>query len=206
MSNHLAVATVTATLKTLVSRYAIEAVPSASVSTTNPRNLGSGTLIRGVNLFLYLVTPNATLRNTHIPTRRPDGSLLSVPRAALDLHYLFSFYGDDDRFEPQLLLGSVVATFNRQPVLTPALVRETIQSHTSTLQGSNLNQQDAHITVTPSRLDPETLFKLWSGLYQVPYTLSVAYECGPVLVDSDVAATVNPAVRQVAPSVESRSP
>ncbi|RKH54934.1 DUF4255 domain-containing protein [Corallococcus aberystwythensis] len=200
MSNHLAIATVTTALKTLVSKYAIEAVPSAHVSTSNPRTLGSGTLVRGVNIYLYLVTPNPTLRNDHVPTRRPNGSLLAVPRVAMDLHYLFTFYGDEDRLEPQLLLGSVAATLNRIPILTPSLIREAIDSHPSLLHGSNLDQQESQLTVTPSRLDAETLSKMWSVLYQVPYLLSVAYECGPVLVDSDVVATANRLVEKVVPS------
>ncbi|QRK06089.1 DUF4255 domain-containing protein [Archangium violaceum] len=200
MSNHLAIATVTATLKTLVSRYAIEAVPSAHVSTANPRTLGTSTLIRGVNIYLYMATPNATLRNQHVPTRRPDGTLLSVPRVAVDLHYLFTFYGDEEQFEPQLLLGSVAATLNRVPILTPSFIRETINSHPTLLGGSNLDKQEPHITVVPTRLDAETLSKMWSVLYQVPYNLSVAYECGPVLIDSDVVARPNPPVTQVVPS------
>jgi hypothetical protein len=205
MSNHLAIATVTSTLKTLVSKFAVEAVPSAHVSTSNPRTLGTGALVRGVNIYLYLVTPNATLRNDHVPTRRPNGTLAAVPRVAMDLHYLFTFYGDEDRFEPQLLLGSVAATFNRIPVLTPPLIRESIDSHHTLLKGSNLDLQEPHITVTPSRLDAETLSKMWSVLYQVPYLLSVAYECGPVLIDSDVGAKPNAPVEQVVPSAGPKS-
>lgn len=205
MSNHLAIATVTATLKTLVSKYAIEAVPGAHVTTSNPRVLGTGTLVRGVNIYLYLATPNATLRNEHVPTRRPDGTLLAVPRVAMDLHYLFTFYGDEDRFEPQLLFGSVAAAFNRIPVLKPSLIREAIDNHPSLLQGSNLDQQDPHLTVNPTRLDAETLSKMWSVLYQVPYLFSVAYECGPVLVDSDVVARPNPPVEKVVPDTGPKS-
>jgi hypothetical protein len=206
MSNHLAIATVTATLKTLLSQHAIAAVPSAHISTANPRTLGTGPLIRGVNIFLYLITPNAALRAQHVPTRRADGSLLAVPRVALDLHYLLTFYGDEDRLEPQLLLGSVVAAFNLQPILTPPIIRETIHAHGSVLQGSNLDQQETHLTITPSRLDPESLSRMWSVLYQVPYNLSVAYECGPVFVDSDVIATPNPPVLKVVPTGTPRQP
>jgi len=205
MSNHLAIATVTAALKTLVSRFAIEAVPSAQVSTVNPRVLGTSTLVRGVNIYLFLATPNATLRGNHVPTRRADGTLMAVPRVALDLHYLLTFYGDEERLEPHLLLGSVTAAFNRQSVLTPSLLRDTIDAHPTLLQGSNLDQQDAHVTISPSRLDAESLSRMWSVLYQIPYNLSVAYECGPVLVDADVVAVPNPPVSKVVPSAEPKA-
>src|SRR4051794_28776215 len=117
MSNHLALATVTSALKNLVSRYALEAVPGAQVTTVPLRSLGSEGLTRGVNIYLFMAAPNPAFRNDNVPTRRPDGSLLARPRVALTLHYLFTFYGDEARLEPQLLLGSVVATFQRQPIL-----------------------------------------------------------------------------------------
>jgi hypothetical protein len=205
MSNHLAIATVTSALKNLVSRYALEAVPGAQVTTVPLRTIGGEGLTRGVNIFLFMAAPNRAFRNDHVPTRRPNGTLAAVPRVALTLHYLFTFYGDEARLEPQLLLGSVVTTLQRQPILTPTLIRETIQAtHLPDLSGSNLDEQEAHVTVTPSLLNIDDLHKMWSTLYQVPYSLSVAYECGPVLVDADVVATPAPPVEQVAPKAKPR--
>ncbi|PTL79515.1 DUF4255 domain-containing protein [Vitiosangium sp. GDMCC 1.1324] len=201
MSNHLAIATVTAALKNLVSRYALEAVPGAHVTTVPLRSLGSEGLTRGVNIFLFMASPNQAFRNDHVPTRSPQGTLIAVPRVALTLHYLFTFYGDEVRLEPQLLLGSVVTTFQRQPVLTPSLIRETIHSTPlPDLSGSNLDKQEPHVQVTPYALNLDALHKMWSSLYQVPYSLSVAYECAPVLVDADVVPTPPPPVKQVAPN------
>ncbi|MCY1083060.1 DUF4255 domain-containing protein [Archangium lansingense] len=203
MSNHLAIATVTSALKNLVSRYALESVPGAHVTTVPLRSLGTEGLTRGVNISLFMATPNPAFRNDHVPTRNSNGTLVSVPRVALTLHYVFTFYGDETRLEPQLLLGSVVATFQRQPVLTPTLIRETIRATpTPDLSGSNLDQQEPHISITPYILNLDALHKMWSTFYQVPYSLSVAYECAPVLVDADVVATPPPPVKDVAPSTK----
>ncbi len=205
MSNHLAIATVTATLKSLVSRYALEAVPGAHVTTSPLRTLGGEGLNRGVNIYLFMATPNLAFRNDNVPTRRPNGSLAAVPRVALTLHYLFTFYGDEARLEPQLLLGSVVASIQRQPILTPTLIKETIHSTPlPDLSGSNLHEQEPHISVTPYSLSLDALHKMWSTFYQVPYSLSVAYECAPVLVDADVAATQNPPPEQIVPKSRPR--
>ncbi len=48
-----------------------------------------------VTVFLYQTTPNGALRNRDAPTRGPDGTLLTKPQAALDLHYLISAYGNE---------------------------------------------------------------------------------------------------------------
>ena len=64
---------------------------------------------RKVQLFLYQVTPNAAWRNMDLPSRDSAGQrVLQRPQAALDLHYLLSFYGNEELLEPQLMMGQVV--------------------------------------------------------------------------------------------------
>ena len=46
-----------------------------------------------INVFLYQVTPNTSMRNNDLPTRASDGTLVKRPAAALDLHYVISAYG-----------------------------------------------------------------------------------------------------------------
>src|SRR5262249_27882379 len=107
MGDARSIAAVTATLRTLIAG-AVDVVPGAQVTTVRPNLLGQEKLTRGVNIFLSRVTPDATMRNQQLPTRRQDGSLAAAPQVALDLHYVFTFYGDDTKLEPQLLLGAVV--------------------------------------------------------------------------------------------------
>src|SRR5690349_9729140 len=118
MANHLAIAAVTETLRQRIERAARRAVPGARVETGRPDSdapEGQST----VTLFLYRVTPNAALRNDDLPTRTADGAILRQrPRAALDLHYLLSFAGDEGEFVPQRLLGVAVGELHAQPILT----------------------------------------------------------------------------------------
>ena len=107
MSNHLAIATVTATLSQIIGTAVSAVVPGADVTTLRPDAPQDNNRHTRVNLFLYQVTPNSAWRNADLPSRRPDGTLSQRPQAALDLYYLITFYGDENQLEPQRLLGSV---------------------------------------------------------------------------------------------------
>src|ERR1043166_9830971 len=111
MSSYLAIATVTAALQQMLQTALGNAVANANVGFSRP-DAGGGSGAPLVNLFLYQGTPNPAYRNADLPTRRPDGTLVKRPQAALDLHYLFTFHGDDSQLEPQRLLGAVTSTLH----------------------------------------------------------------------------------------------
>lgn len=188
MSNFLAIATVTATLSRTIQATAGTDVPGATVTTLRPESPGNGTPSVGVNVYLYQVLPNPAWRNTDLPTRDPDGRLVQRPQAALDLHYLLSFYGNEAQMEPQRLLGSVVRTLHAQPTLTRQMIRETIADPAySFLAPSDLADAIELVRFTPVGMSLEELSKLWSVFFQVPYTLSVVYQASVVLIEPDVA-------------------
>lgn len=190
MSNFLAIAMATETLRQLLQGAAGRAVSGATVTTRRLEAPGGGTEEARVNLYLYQVTPNAAWRNNDLPTRRQDGGLGQRPQAALDLHYLLSFFGDDLEFVPQRLLGAVVRTLHARPVLTRNMIRQTIDTLVSAnpghfLKDSDLADQVELIKFSPIPLNLEELSKLWSVFFQVPYTLSVAYQGTVVLIESE---------------------
>src|SRR5437773_12309095 len=117
MSNYLAIATVTGTLHNVLSNAAA-VVPGAKVSTKRPDAATAASQEPGINIFLYQVTPNAAYRNADLPTRRANGEMVQRPQAALTLHYLLSFFGDETHLEPQRLLGAVARHLNAHPLLT----------------------------------------------------------------------------------------
>src|SRR5215208_4057638 len=187
MSNYLAVATVTATLRRVLTTAVGPDVSGATVTTLRPDDSSNGTPGTGVNVYLYQVTPNAAWRNADLPTRREDGRLVQRPRVALDLHYLLSFYGDEVKYEPQRLLGSVLRTLHTRPVLTRQAIRDTVSDASNAfLASSNLADEVESIKFTPSSFSLEELSKLWSVFFQVPYTLSVAYQASVVLIELEV--------------------
>ena len=192
MSDTRAIAAVTLTLRHWLQQAL--AGTGASISVTRPGIDGNGQPSASVNLFLYQVTPNGAWRNDDLPTRRSDGRLLRRPQAALDLHYLLSFYGDDKIFVPQLLLGRITRTLHATPVLSRAMIDEALKAAAldpdlsiSDATHANLAQSVEVVRMTPAVLSLDELSKLWSVFFQTPYALSVVYEAAVVLVEDDTA-------------------
>jgi len=204
MSNFLAIATVTAALsRTLTAAVGVD-VPGAAVTTLRPDDSTNGTPGTGVNVYLYQVTPNAAWRNADLPTRRENGQVVQRPRVALDLQYLLSFYGSEVQLEPQRLLGSVVRTLHTRPILTRQVIRDTVSDASNAfLADSNLADDVELIKFAPSSLSLEELSKLWSVFFQVPYTLSVAYQASAVLVEPEMTSQKALPVRERSISVAS---
>jgi Pvc16 N-terminal domain len=183
MSNALAIATVTETLLQQLSGALGGAnVAGAQVTALRP---DSATLPNpGVNIFLFQVLPNISFRNSDLPTRRADGTLLRRPQVALDLHYLLTFYGDDSTLEQQRLLGAVARKLHANPVLQRSDI-QLAQSSVTFLNGSDLASQVELVRFTPIHFSVEELSKLWSVFLKTDYVLSVAYVASVVLIETD---------------------
>lgn len=182
MSNYLAVATVTAALQDVLQPAVSQAVGLAKVGFSRPDSSNQQSPL--VNIYLYQVTPNAAYRNADAPTRRADGTLVQRPQTALDLHYLFTFHGNDDQLEPQRLLGAVSTTLNAQPLLSKQNIINA-SNNFNFLKKSNLADQIERIKFTPTSLSLEEFSKLWSVFFQIEYSLSAAYQASVVLMESD---------------------
>ncbi len=202
MSNYLAISTVTAALYTLLTEAA-HVVPGAQVTTTRPDGAAPGTRSPEINIFLYQVEPNGAFRNADLPTRRANGDTVQVPRAALDLNYLLSFYGNESVFEPQRLLGSAVRSLHAHPVLSRQLVQQALNDTApfnapplnTPPNSSDLADQIELVRLMPVSLSLEELSKLWSVFFQVPYALSIAYKAGVVLIEGKETAKPSQPVR-----------
>ena len=190
MSNHLAIATVTATLRDLLQEAAVQAVPGADVTTKRPEMaMTDGRDKAGINIFLYQVATNASLNNASEPTRNASGQFVRRPQIALNLYYLLSFQGADAELEPQRLLGSTVIALRTQPVLSYDAILKAIQAN-SYLAQSDLFDQSESVRFTPFDLSLEELSKLWSVFFQVPYMLSIAYIASVALLEAPVTPLV----------------
>lgn len=191
MSNYLAIATVTAALQQALSSSVGQAVSGAVVGFNRPDASSSTTPL--VNIFLYQITPNAAYRNADLPTRRSDGSLAQRPQAAFDLHYLFTFHGNDAQLEPQRLLGAVATTLHAQPLLSTDNI-DNAETAFSFLAGSGVESQVERVRFTPTALSLEEFSKLWSVFFQVEYSLSAAYHASVVLMESSDTPVAAPPV------------
>jgi Pvc16 N-terminal domain/IPT/TIG domain len=197
MSNYLAVATVTATLQHVLQSVVGVDVPGAKATMVRPDAPGHGVPEVGVNIFLYEIAPNYVLRNADLPTRNGNGQAVQRPAAALDLHYLMSFYGQDSDLEPQRVLGSVVRHLHSRPLLTRAMIQDTVSDPAySYLATSNLADAVDFVRFSLLSLSLEELSKLWSIFFQTPYALSAAYRASMVFIEEELTAVTPLPVRE----------
>jgi hypothetical protein len=186
MSNQLAIAAVTATLQRILQATVQEDVFGARVTAARPNTLEGGMMETGVNLYLYLITPNPAYSSNEQPVRRPNRDLVKRSLVASDLQFLFSFYGSDTEMEPQRLAGSVIRTFQNVYALTPEMIRETIADPTfGFLAGADLSEQIEPVRIVPTEISVENLSKIWSVFFQTPYVLSLTYKATVVLIEGE---------------------
>jgi hypothetical protein len=197
VSNHLAIATVSAALGRLIQGGLDADVPGATVSHERPGGPGDDAR-RGVTVFLFQVTPNAALRNADLPARDAGGRLVQRPTAALDLHYLLTCFGDAASFEPERIMGSLARRLHEQAVLDPPLIAAAVEEAQNLphLAGSDLGDAPERVRFAPTPLNLEELSKLWSILFQTSYRLSAAYRASVVQLEARADAAPGLPVRR----------
>ncbi|NEQ53999.1 MAG: DUF4255 domain-containing protein [Leptolyngbya sp. SIO3F4] len=194
MSNHLAIATVTATLQRLLQGAIQRDVDGARVTTLKPNSIGSSTPEAGINMFLYQVAHNSALRNSDTAAFRSKKGPIRR-HSSLDLYYMLSAYGNDTELEPQRLLGSVVRVLSDKTVLTTDMIDAVIED-SSFLAESDLTHHPQQITINPVDMDTDELSKVWSTFFQTPYSLSLVYKVMAVVIDGELSAQRALPVRQ----------
>jgi hypothetical protein len=187
MSNSLAIAAVTATLRGLLARAAQplpgESVPDPlsdlTVSTKPPDRARTAESSNQINLFLYQTLPNAAFRNRDMPGRGRSGEDSPQP-LALTLYYLITCYGvSNDEVLNHRILGRAMSLLHDRSTLLSSDIA-------TALPNSGLDQQIERVRLTPVVLSWEEMSHIWSTL-QTPYRTSVAYEASVVLIDSQKA-------------------
>lgn len=197
MSNSLALAAVTSTIRYLLER-AISAphpgpVGGASVRTLRLDQLAAGDLAGtpGLNVLLYQITPNHAGNLTDLSTRDASGALLRRPNAAVDLHYLITAFGDEASMEGQRLLARALVALATSPVLTRDLIDAARTAHqsqpdTAFLADGDLADQIELVKLSPVPLSLEDHTRLWGLFHEAPFQLSVAYRATVVLLEAEV--------------------
>jgi hypothetical protein len=182
VSNFLAPAAVTATLRRILGPAVSADVPGATITMVRPDVRTVRKSGPRVNIFLYHVNSVATQRNTPLTARGPDAGP-EWRSMAVTLSYILSFYGDEAQLEPQRAMGSVLSTLQRSPVFTPEMIHATeIDPAYPYLAQSDLGSEPQALKVELSPLTADDMTKLWASMFQTPYTLSVVYEVSTVFI------------------------
>ncbi len=176
MSNALAVAAVTTTLRSFLTN-----VLGGVISVTaKPLDEARQTAFDQVNLFLYQVTTNAALRNTPMPGQTKPGES-GHPPLALSLYYLVTAYGQNNEDgSAHRLLGQVMGALHDHPLLSPDEIRSATQA---SLPDSDLHSQVERVRITPQPMPLEEMSKLWAT-FQTQFRISAAYQVSVVLIES----------------------
>jgi hypothetical protein len=191
MSNQLAIAAVTRTLRNLLNGVitSYDGLPDDSRPTGEIRVTtlpldrvrdGNGSSAGNqVNLFLYHAELNAAWRNRDIPRQVRPGEN-GRPPLALNLYYIVTAYGQDDsELVAHVLLGTAMSILHDHAVLSRAEIRDALAL-------SELDTQIDQVKITPQPVTLDEISKLWTG-FQSEYRLSAAYQVSVVLIESTQA-------------------
>lgn len=174
MSNSLAIAAVTATLRKLL-EDSVSDMNGAVASTQPPDKVTTTNLI---NLFLYQTAVNAAWSNRDMPRQVKPGET-GHPPLALNLYYLLTAYGDGDDLQTvdgHRLMGQAMRALHDHPVLNSAEIK-------AAFPDGDLDEQIEHVRITPHPMNTDEMSKLWTT-FQAKYRISSAYEVSVVLIES----------------------
>jgi hypothetical protein len=200
MSSALAIASVTAILKSMLENGLVDRGISASVgsdavvSALPPDRVDVGADERAqLTLFLHQVTPNTNLRSPGRLALDADERPGAAPRLALDLHYLLTAYGAQD-FQIEILLGYAIQRMHQAPTLRREAIRASLKALSAADHGnvlpptlaamasSDLAERVEQIAIAPQFLSGDEMSKIWSAL-QARYRPSIAYKVSMVLFE-----------------------
>ncbi len=202
MSNSLAIAAVTATLRSLldtrinaspvVDPSSDPALAGTEVTARPPDEAANQSFARQVNLFLYQVSPNAAWQNKNMPRQIRPGET-GQPPLPLILHYLLTAYvrdnEEDAAFIGHRLLGRAMSILHDHPLLGQTEIE-------NALVGNDLHNQVERVRLTLQPFSLEEISKMWTA-FQTQYRLSAAYEASVVLIESNrPARTPLPVLRR----------
>lgn len=199
MSSPLAVAAVTAVLKSFLENSVIEHDLAAvlggavTVSAESPDRIDLTAATDRINLFLFQATENQGWRNYDLPSCSRNGDRISNPPLALDLSYLVTAYGFGD-FHAEVLLGHAMFVLHEMPVFTRDAIRAAIplpppSTLPNGLTDADLADQIEQIRITPQMMSVDEMSKIWAAL-QSQYRPTAVYKVSVVLIES--AKSVRP--------------
>ena len=145
-----------------------------------------------LNLFLYRTSLNQGWAEVGLPSFDSNGSRISSPPLALNLHYLLTAYGQSD-FQAEILLGYAMHLLHERPVLDRAAIRRALDPSPlgssilppafQALTASDLADQVDNVTITYEPMDTEEMARLWSAI-QSHYRPTAPYLVSVVLIEA----------------------
>jgi hypothetical protein len=174
MSSYQAIAAASRTLRSLLRDRMQESV---TVTLAPPDIVFKDITTNRLNLYLYLVTENGSLKNLDLP---------SSP-LCLNLHYLMTAYASDESAQDadlttQQILGDAMRVLHDFAIIHPTLHEDDDPLKPRILDPVLVGESErVKLTLQPTNLDE--LSKIWTSLPQSHFRRSVAYEVSVVKID-----------------------
>ncbi|MGG6266461.1 DUF4255 domain-containing protein [Leptolyngbya sp. AN10] len=185
MSNALAIAATTTTLRSLLFQGVRNELGSGSV-TVRPLDKARGNNDGNqINLFLYHTAVSGAWRNMDMPHQGKAGETRPFP-LGLELYYLVTAYGENDNdIQSHRLLGQAMSVLHDHTILSPAEIELATRptEADSALFSSDLHQQIERIRLVLLKLSFDEIAQIWRP-FQAQYRISAAYQASIVLIES----------------------
>jgi hypothetical protein len=197
MSSPLAIGAVSAVLRNLLDNGFINVgAPLSPVKVTavapDTVKLDDPDAPPSLNVFLYRTSPNQGWAEVGLPSFDSNGTRVSSPPLALNLHYLVTAYGGAD-FQAEILLGYAMHLLHERPVLDRPAIRRALDPSPlgssilppafQALTASDLADQVEAVTITHEPMDTEEMSRLWSAI-QAHYRPTASYLVSAVLIEA----------------------
>jgi Pvc16 N-terminal domain len=185
LGNFLAFASVTATISYIleevnrdIAGIRISTKPLDAIDVQNPVN--------GLNIFLYLVSPNTSVDAVDTLIIDKAGRPTNNPSLSLDLHYIITATSSENEdLVAQKILASAMRVLNNHPVLGRDLIRKAVRNKEG-LEFSDLADQIDDVRLTLNPLSIKDLTEIWSKFPNANFRSSIAYTAQVVLLDSKI--------------------
>lgn len=190
MSDHLAIGGVSLTLRALLEDRMEFARPGLApgqrvlITLSAPDVEHENVTGPRLNLFLYHLSENGSLKNQEIPGHGHPGAY-GHPPLSLDLYYLMTAYSNTEQNDVlgQQVLGDAMRVLHDFPIITDGLLRERTLGNVPVLDTSLLGEFE-RVKIALQPLTLEDVSKLWTALPETNFRCSVAYQISVVQIES----------------------
>jgi len=184
MSTYKAMAAVSSTLKNLLLDR-MEDAPG-NITLAPPDVAIQGATARRLNLYLFQITENASLKNQEIPGQGNPGAY-GQPPLSLNLHYLMTAYADSDTAQDsdlaaQLVLCDAMRVFHDYAIIPPDLAK--LSDPAQTILDPDLVGEYERVKITLQPVSIEEISKIWTAMPHAHFRRSVLYEVAVVQIAS----------------------
>jgi Pvc16 N-terminal domain len=188
MSDYRAIAAVSKTLQNLLSDRMEDLTANPVTVTLAPPDVTiTGISGRRLNLYLFEVAENGSLKNQELPGNGNPGAY-GRPPLSLDLHYLMTAYAQSDTaldsdLTAQQVLGNAMRVLHDYAIVPPDL-RQKDDPTKPVLLDPVLAAEYERVKITLQPASVEELSKIWTAIPHANFRRSVIYQVSVVQIES----------------------